>query len=113
MVYVQRDLEGRLQRVEHHPFADMTESLSVEDKELHAWLVMREDVHGRLAKLKSSDLELVRVLEDLVEVLVSRGLIRYTDLPEAARDKLYARADARAKLGGLSGLLGDEENNFI
>jgi hypothetical protein len=113
MVYVQRDLEGRLQRVEHQPFTDMTECLSVEDEELHAWLVMREDVHGRLAKLKNSDLELVRVLEDLVDVLVNRGVIRYTDLPEAARNKLYARADARTKLDGLSGLLGVEEDRFI
>lgn len=113
MVYVQRDADGRLLRVEHMPFADMSETLAVENEELHAWLVMREDVHARLAKLKDSDLEMVRVLEDLVDVLVNRGVIRYTDLPEAARNKLHARADTRAKLGGLSGLLGDEEHRFI
>ena len=113
MVYVQRDAKGHLMRVEQQPFTEMSGSLSAEDKELQTWLSAREDVHMRLATLKSSDLELVRVLEDLVEVLVSRGVIRYTDLPEAARNKLYARADARAKLGGLSGLLGDEEERFI
>lgn len=113
MVYVQRDAEGRLLRVEHAPFANMTETLAVEDDELHNWLVLREDVHGRLAKLKNSDLELVRVLEDLVDVLVNRGVVRYTDLPEAAREKLHARAETRAKLEGLSGLLGDEEHRFI
>lgn len=113
MVYVQRDAEGRLLRVEHTPFADMSETLAVENEELHAWLVMREDVHERLAKLKNSDLEMIRVLEDLVDVLVNRGVIRYTDLPEAARNKLHARADTRAQLSGLSGLLGDEDHAFI
>jgi hypothetical protein len=113
MVYVQRDAEGRLLRVEHQPFTDMTESLSVEDEELHAWLEMREDMHERLSKLKNSDLELVRVLEDLVDVLVNRGVVRYTDLPDAAREKLHERAQVRAKLGGLSSLLGDEEHKFI
>jgi hypothetical protein len=113
MVYVQRDTDGRLLRVEHQPFTDMTETLAVENEELHAWLTMREDVHERLSKLKNSDLEMVRVLEDLVDVLVSRGVIRYTDLPEAARNKLHARADTRASLSGLSGLLGDEEHRFI
>ena len=113
MVYVQRDAEGRLLRVEHQAFTEMTESLSVADEELHAWLVMRENVHERLAKLKDSDLELVRVLEDLVDVLVNRGVVRYTDLPEAARAKLHDRAQTRAKLDGLSGLLGDEEHKFI
>lgn len=113
MIYVQRDLEGHLLRVEHQPFSEMSEVLAVENEELHAWLAVREDLHERLSKLKNSDLELVRVLEDLVDVLVSRGVIRYTDLPEAARNKLHARADVRASLGGLSGLLGDEEHRFI
>ncbi|MFZ3183998.1 MAG: tryptophan synthase subunit beta [Pseudomonas sp.] len=113
MVYVQRDFDGRLLRVERKPFAQMTETLAVENEELHAWLTTREEVHARLAKLKDSDLELVRVLEDLVDVLVSRGVIRYTDLPEAARAKLHERAETRAKLEGLSGLLGDEEHEFI
>jgi hypothetical protein len=113
MVYVQRDAGGRLLRVEHAPFTDMTETLAVEDEELHSWLALREDVHERLVKLKNSDLELVRVLEDLVSVLVTRGVVRYTDLPEAARAKLHERAETRAKLEGLSGLLGDEEHKFI
>ena len=113
MVYVQRDANGRLLRVERSPFAQMTETLAVESAELHSWLVTREDVHARLAQLKSSDLELVRVLEDLVDVLVSRGVIRYTDLPEAARNKLHARAETRAKLGGLSNLLGEDEQRLL
>jgi len=113
MVYVQRDVDGRLLRVERQPFEGMTENLSVESPELLAWLGAREEVHERLSKLKNSDLELVRVLEDLVDVLVSRGVIRYTDLPEVARRKLHERAEVRSKLGGLSGLLGDEEHQLI
>ena len=34
MVYVQRDAEGRLLRVEHDPFEGMTETLAVESEEL-------------------------------------------------------------------------------
>lgn len=109
MVYVQRDGEGRLLRVERQPFEGMMETLAVESEELQAWLAAREVLVGRLSLLKESDLELVRVLEDLVEVLVNRGVIRYTDLPEAARRKLHQRAETRAELNGLSGLLGDEE----
>ena len=113
MVYVQRDEEGRLLRVEHYPFEGMTETPAVENEELHAWLAAQEEVRARLSHLQGSDLELVRVLEDLVAVLVDRGVIRYTDLPEAALRKLYARAEVRAQLGGLSGLLGDEERHLI
>ena len=92
MVYVQRDAEGRLLRVEHDPFEGMTETLAVESDELHNWLAAREEVKERLASLKESDLELVRVLEDVVSVLVEKGVIRYTDLPDAARRKLEKNA---------------------
>ncbi|MNG41675.1 hypothetical protein D3C84_1310160 [compost metagenome] len=52
-------------------------------------------------------------MEDLVSVLVERGVIRYTDLPEAAQRKLQARAEARSGLGCLSGLLGDEDEQHL
>jgi hypothetical protein len=53
------------------------------------------------------------VLEDVVGVLVAKGVIRYTDLPEAARRKLDRRAVTRAEIEGLSGLLGDDESHLI
>ncbi|MDG1583236.1 tryptophan synthase subunit beta [Pseudomonas sp. GOM6] len=113
MVYVQRDAEGRLLRVEHDPFEGMNETLAVESEELHRWIAAREEVRERLASLKDSDLELVRVLEDVVTALVSKGVIRYTDLPEAARRKLDQRAVTRAEIEGLSGLLGDDDHHLI
>jgi hypothetical protein len=113
MVYVQRDAEGRLLRVEHDAFEGMTETLAVESEELHNWLAAREEVKARLASLQESDLELVRVLEDVVGVLVGKGVIRYTDLPDAARRKLDRRAVTRAEIEGLSGLLGDGEPPLI
>ena len=105
MVYVQRDDHGRLLRVEYEPFAGMTDNLAVESPELLAWLDAKEEVRVRLTNLNNSDLELVRVLEDVVSVLVVRGIIQYTDLPEAARIKLDERALARAEIEGLNNML--------
>ena len=113
MVYVLRDEDGRLLRVEHEPFEGMTETLAVESPELENWLSAREEVRSRLTSLKESDLELVRVLEDVVVALVQKGVIRYTDLPEPARRKLDQRAVTRAEIEGLSGLLGDDEHHLI
>lgn len=110
MVYVKRDNHRRLLRVEYEPFDGMTDDLSVESEELVAWLKAKEEVKARLAELHSSDLELVRVLEDVVGVLVERGVIQYTDLPEAARLKLDQRAVTRAEIEGLSSLLGAGPN---
>ncbi len=112
MLYVRENSQGELERVELEPFAGMTGSLPADDARLQGWLV-REEVRARLGRLRESDLELVRVLEDLVGILVERGLILYTDLPEAARRKLEARAGERAGLGGLSGLLGDDDGHHL
>ncbi|MBE8715784.1 tryptophan synthase subunit beta [Cellvibrio sp. KB43] len=102
MVYVERDQQQRLLRVSYEPFEGMNEVLAIESPELHDWLKTKEEVKARLDSLNSSDLELVRVLEDVVIVLVDRGVIQYTDLPEAARTKLDQRAIARADLEGLT-----------
>lgn len=111
MVYVQRDENGRLVRVEHEPFAG-GQRAPADDPEVLAWL-SGAALDARLQSLQRSDLELVRVIEDLVGVLVSRGLIRYTDLPEAARRKLEARASTRAGLGGLSSLVEEDGDNLF
>lgn len=108
MIYIEKDDEGRVRRVENCPFEGMTASQPQIDDELAAWL-QREDVRNHLQRLKASDLELVRVIEDLVNLLVDKGVIRYTDLPQPARDKLQAREADRERLGQLAGLLGDED----
>ena len=44
------------------------------------------------------DPALIRVIEDVVDVLIDRGLLRLTDLPPDAQRKLLARKGARARL---------------
>ncbi|WP_044874861.1 hypothetical protein [Pseudomonas sp. LFM046] len=107
MVYVQRDEKGRVLRVEHEPFESMTQSMSSNDPEVRTWFASRS-LHDHLMSLQHSDLELIRVIEDLVQVLVSKGVMNYTDLPGAARNKLQHRAVTRAKVGDLDGLVTDE-----
>ena len=48
--------------------------------------------------LAQSDAELARVTEDLISVLVKKGAILFTDLPEAVQAKLLDRETLRSKL---------------
>lgn len=48
--------------------------------------------------LSQTDVGLARVIEDVVDVLITRGLIQFTDLPEAAQAKLLERRETRASL---------------
>jgi hypothetical protein len=48
------------------------------------------------------------VLEDLIDVLITRGVIQFTDLPEAAQAKLLERRQTRATLTHRLELLPDD-----
>ncbi len=58
---------------------------------------------GEFARL---DADLIRVIEDVVDVLIDRGLLRLTDLPADAQRKLLTRKGARARLRQGLDLLG-------
>jgi hypothetical protein len=59
--------------------------------------------------LEKSDQGMARVLEDLIDILIDSGTIRFTDLPTAAQAKLLTRHNMRAR-GSSMNLLDDEEN---
>jgi len=64
--------------------------------------------------LSQTDTSLVRVLEDLIDVLITRGVIQFTDLPEAAQAKLLERRETRASLNNRLQLLPmDGDNDLV
>ncbi|KQN49650.1 tryptophan synthase subunit beta [Pseudomonas sp. Leaf48] len=112
MFYVQRDAQGLLVRVEAAAYAEATETLPADHHEIQDWYA-NEAVETSLKQLKQSDLEMIRVLDDLIQVLTQKGVIRVTDLPPAAQAKLMDRTQAREALGGLSHLIDEEEAGLI
>ncbi|MGE8153966.1 tryptophan synthase subunit beta [Pseudomonas vancouverensis] len=112
MFYVQRDAQGQLLRVEAQAYAEATETLPADHPEIKDWLADRK-LASNLKRLKQSDPEMIRVLDDLIQVLIDKGVIRVTDLPAAAQAKLMDRSQAREALGGLSQLVGEDEDGLI
>lgn len=67
----------------------------------------------KASALSQSDTSLVRVLEDLIDVLINRGVIQFTDLPEAAQAKLLERRETRASLTNRLQLLPTDPNDDL
>ena len=60
--------------------------------------------------LSRLDADFIRVLEDLVEVLIDKGVINLTDLPPEAQQKLSERRVARRRLRDALDLIqGDDD----
>ena len=105
MPYIRRDAQGRIAAVQLEP-GDGLEQLSAGAPELAEFTrKMAGDQHS----LEQSDMRLVRVLEDLIELLIARDVIRFTDLPQAAQEKLLERRSMRQSLGALDLLGGADE----
>lgn len=62
-------------------------------------------------QLSSSDIEFIRVLEDLIELLISNGTIRLTDLPPKALEKLNERKRTRKQLRKSLDLIADDNDD--
>lgn len=62
---------------------------------------------GAQSRFRKSDIELARVLEDLIALLIDRDVIHFTDFPEAAQKRLIQRQGLRMKSKQLN-LLDDD-----
>ena len=81
------------------------EVVQADNAEVKAFM---QNVSAQANPLSQSDVELSRVLEDLIDVLINRGLIQFTDLPEAAQTKLLNRRQTRAQYARRLDLLPDD-----
>ncbi|MNI69980.1 hypothetical protein D3C73_1257610 [compost metagenome] len=121
MFYVQRDTAGQLMRVEAQAYAESTETLPADHPDLQEWFASKlmatsqkqSQQIKQLKQLKQSDLDMIRVIDDLIQVLIDKGVIRVTDLPAAAQTKLSDRYQAREALGGLAHLVDEDDVGLI
>lgn len=105
MPYVKRDVDGRITTVNLES-GDGLEELPPNSPELLEFI---NQMGLEQSTLQQSDMRLVRVLEDLIDLLISRDLIRFTDLPLPAQEKLMERRSMRQSLGALDLLGGANE----
>ncbi len=57
-----------------------------------------------------SDLEMIRVYEDLIDLLLTKRIIMLTDFPPAAQEKLLNRKKLRSSLASFAEVIGAEED---
>lgn len=98
MLYATRDTQGRITAV-YDRQVDGANQIDAADPALIAFLAAPGS--GALAGLIRSDLALARVLEDLIALLVDKGVIGLGELPEEARAKLARRRSLRGEIAAL------------
>ncbi|OEU62163.1 MAG: hypothetical protein BA870_03830 [Desulfuromonadales bacterium C00003094] len=108
--FVKRDQGGAIVAISRQQFSDDWEELQENAPELTAF---SETFATGQKGLASTDLGLVRVLEDTIDLLIERGVLRFTDFPEDAQVKLLERRSMRASLRSLDLLKEEGEEEII
>lgn len=101
MPYVSRDASGWITGIFLKSQSTATEFLPNDHPDILRFFggVLPQNVTNHaLMDLTQSDIDFIRVIEDLIDVLISKNVITFTDLPPKVREKIVTRLDARGRL---------------
>jgi len=94
MLYAIRNKEGRIISLSE-TFSTGAETVDIKNKEVLEFLSINDNEFSAEEFLEQSDNSVARIFEDLVDVLIGKNIIMFTDLPEMAQKKLLSRKLAR------------------
>ena len=112
MPYVIRNEEGAVIELYDAPTGQNDEWLDIGDPEILHLLKQIHSAEQAKKALSSTDYEMIRVIEDLVDLLISKNIFIFTELPEAVQAKLGARKQIREDMNALQNLISDDDAIF-
>lgn len=110
MPYVNRNKQGEVVQLLDEPISDESQWVEATHPDVVGFLKKPRQAGELKQLLNSSDSDIARVVEDVVDVLMEKGVFAFTELPEAAQSKLNARKKLREDVGSLINLIGEEDN---
>ena len=64
-------------------------------------------------KLLADDLRTIRIVEDLIDLLIAKGIILFSELPEGAQTKLLQKKARREALNRTNDIIVDDSIPFF
>ncbi|HKX41939.1 MAG TPA: hypothetical protein VJO99_12345 [Burkholderiaceae bacterium] len=98
MPYVRRNAMGEIESIHKAAAPDAMEYLDPSDGEVRRFVTLVEQTE----RFGALDAEVIRVLEDVVDVIMAKGLVEISELPPEAQLKLLMRREQRTRDGETS-----------
>lgn len=95
MAYVLKNKEGAI--IASSPDTQVAADWVAIDNTDIEYLTFLDDELKKHHTFRESDIQLARVLEDLISILIDRSLISFTDFPSPAQKRLNERQSLRHK----------------
>ena len=111
MPYVLLNEDGHILAV-HTEAVDGAVEVAPDDPALKEFIYRNHPEVAQKEEWFAADLALARVMEDLIDVLIEKGVIMFTDFPEGAQRKLMARRGMRKEFAYVQNLFGNEDGGL-
>lgn len=98
MPYIKRDSNGSIYSIAKKQDAKHTEFIAATSDELIIFLTQQPVIEEAKQTLAESDKDIARITEDLIQLMINKNLILFTDLPDAVQQKLLSREKLRSHL---------------
>lgn len=113
MPFVKRDSAGRVIALYQERIDGAEEYLPPDHPLIRAFIAATGARPEDRSELLKSDLEMIRVYEDLIDILVGKRVVVLTDFPPAAQEKLVRRKRLRTSFGALAEVLTPDDEGGI
>ena len=114
MPFVKRDQAGAILAVYRERAADAQEYLPPEHPQVQQFARDQgAGGGGGRGEMSRSDLEMIRVYEDLIDILVSKRIVVLTDFPPAAQAKLVRRKRLRTSFSAIADVLTPDDEGGV
>jgi len=99
MLFIERDVNGNIAAIRQGQMKPGQEPASLLDEEVLTFFRASGELELLSQLLVLSDTSIIRVLEDLIDLLIDKNIILFTELPKAAQEKIQSRKKLRTKIG--------------
>ena len=106
MPFVLREPSGQVVALFNSAHEGVEEELPMNHPDIVAFLGTQSGSAAALLDLAESDNAMSRVIEDLIELLILKGVIDFHELPEPAQEKLSQRQELRGSLDEVLAMFG-------
>lgn len=109
MPYISRNEKGEIIEIHDSPVDEGDTWLEANDPVLIAFLKGIETTDQAKKALTTTDNEMGRVVEDVIDLLMKKQIFIFTELPEAVQIKLNERKQLRQDINSLENLINDDD----
>lgn len=98
MPYIQRNSSKEIIAIHRESNSSSVEQLPSSHPDVVKFLALDSDANTPISELAESDKDIARVTDDLIQLLIAKNLINFTELPEPVQHKLLTREKLRISL---------------